>query len=91
MTHPTEFIERLAQLDRAGHPFVVVTLVDAVGSTPQDVGSKMLVNADGLVFGTVGGGRVEQQAIETAQQILTQPQTSPSVGWSNGTCSATWA
>ena len=79
MTHPTEFIERLAELDRAGHPFVVVTLVDAVGSTPQDVGSKMLVNADGLVFGTVGGGRVEQQAIETAQQMLTQPQTSPSV------------
>ena len=78
MTHSTEFIQRLAELDRVGQPFVVVTLVDAIGSTPQDVGSKMLVNINGLVFGTVGGGRVERQAIEMAQQMLTQPHASRS-------------
>jgi xanthine dehydrogenase accessory factor len=78
MTHSTEFIRRLAELDQAGRPVVVVTLVDAVGSTPQDVGSKILVNADGLVSGTIGGGRLEQQAIEMARQMLTQSPKSRS-------------
>ena len=52
---------------RSGVPFVCVTLVEAVGSTPQDAGSKMLVTAEGLVTGTVGGGRVEHKAIEHAR------------------------
>lgn len=70
MTAPHGFIERLAELSQRGQPFASVTMVDSVGSTPQDAGTKMLVDATGLVFGTVGGGRVEQQAIEYAQQML---------------------
>jgi xanthine dehydrogenase accessory factor len=70
MSTPHGYIEKLAELAQHGSPFVAVTLVDAVGSTPQDAGSKMLVDADGLVFGTVGGGRVEHQAMEHAQKIL---------------------
>ena len=54
----------------AARPFVSVTLVEAVGSTPQDTGTKMLVDDSGLVFGTVGGGKVENQAIQFAQQML---------------------
>jgi xanthine dehydrogenase accessory factor len=39
----------------------------------------MLVAAEGLVTGTVGGGRVEHKAIEHARQMLSQParQVSP--------------
>jgi xanthine/CO dehydrogenase XdhC/CoxF family maturation factor len=48
MAAPHGFIERLADLSRSGEPFVSVTLVDAVGSTPQDAGTKMLANAGGL-------------------------------------------
>jgi xanthine dehydrogenase accessory factor len=48
-------------------------LVQAIGSTPQDTGSKMLVTAKGLVTGTVGGGKVEHKAIQHAQEMLTQP------------------
>jgi xanthine dehydrogenase accessory factor len=48
-------------------------LVQAIGSTPQDAGSKMLVAAEGLLTGTVGGGRVEHKAIEHARQMLAQP------------------
>ncbi len=66
--HPHGFVERLAELSRSGVPFVCVTMVEAVGSTPQDAGSKMLVTAEGLVTGTVGGGRVEHKAIEHAQR-----------------------
>jgi xanthine dehydrogenase accessory factor len=70
MPTPHGFIEKLAELSHSGGPFVSVTMIDAVGSTPQDAGSKMLLDASGLVFGTVGGGRVERQAIELAQQML---------------------
>jgi xanthine dehydrogenase accessory factor len=67
------FVERLAELSQSSIPFVCVTLVEAVGSTPQDTGSKMLVTRGGLVTGTVGGGRVEHKAIELAIEMLARP------------------
>jgi xanthine dehydrogenase accessory factor len=70
MPTPHGFVERLAEMSRSGVPFVCVTMVEAVGSTPQDAGSKMLVTADGLVTGTVGGGRVEAKAIDVAKRML---------------------
>jgi len=70
-------IERLAELAAAGQPFVLVTLAEAVGSTPQDAGAKMLVDAVGLQAGTIGGGRLEQQAIAAAQAMLAEPTARP--------------
>ncbi len=64
------FYEQLVALERAGAPFVLVVLVEALGSTPQDTGAKMLVTPAGLHAGTVGGGRVEAKAIATAQELL---------------------
>jgi xanthine dehydrogenase accessory factor len=74
MPAPHGFIERLAELAASGEPFASVTLVETIGSTPSDVGSKMLVTAAGVVHGTVGGGRVEAKAIERAQQMLSEPR-----------------
>jgi xanthine dehydrogenase accessory factor len=76
MPAPHGYIERLAELAASGLPFASVTLVDAVGSTPQDAGSKMLVTAAGLDMGTVGGGRVEAKAIAHAQGMLGEPGSS---------------
>lgn len=78
MAAPHGYIERLAELSAGGAPFVSVTLVDVLGSTPADVGSKMLVTAAGLDFGTVGGGRVEAKAIEEAERLLREPGGSTS-------------
>jgi len=72
MSTPHGFVERLAELARSREPFVSVTMVEAVGSTPQDAGSKMLVTAAGLSSGTVGGGKVEHKAIEYAQLMLAE-------------------
>jgi len=59
-----------------------VVLVDALGSTPQDTGAKMLVTPAGLLAGTIGGGRVEAQAIALAQELLTSAATAPRfVNW----------
>jgi xanthine dehydrogenase accessory factor len=70
MPVPHGFVEKLAELSAAGRAFVAVTLVETVGSTPQDTGTKMLVDPSGLVFGTVGGGRVENKSIGHAQLLL---------------------
>ena len=77
MSTPHGYIEKLAELATSGRPFVAVTLVEVVGSTPQDAGSKMLVAESGLEFGTVGGGRVEHRAIEYALNMLNQSGSSP--------------
>ena len=58
--------EQLVALENEGVPFVLVTLVDALGSTPQDAAAKMLVTAKGLHSGTVGGGKVEAAALKLA-------------------------
>src|SRR5215831_5113099 len=71
MSVPHGFVEKLAELSAGGRAFVSVTLVETVGSTPSDAGTKMLVDERGLVFGTVGGGRVENEAIGHAQSLLT--------------------
>lgn len=71
------YIEQLADLIQTGKPFVAVTLVEAIGSTPQDVGTKMLVTEKGLFYGTVGGGRIEMQAIEHAMTMLVRTRRGP--------------
>lgn len=65
-----DLLRRCADLAEAATPFVLVTLVEATGSTPQDVGAKMIVTAEGLSAGTIGGGRVEAKALAEAQSML---------------------
>src|SRR5229473_6910524 len=69
------FFEALSELMTAETPLVAVTVVDTIGSVPQDRGSKMIVTAEGLRFGTVGGGRVETKAIAEAQRMLRSETT----------------
>jgi xanthine dehydrogenase accessory factor len=80
---PPTFYEQLAGLERESAAFVLVVLVDALGSTPQDTGAKMLVTPAGLLTGTIGGGRVEAQALALAQELLASAATTPRfVNWS---------
>jgi xanthine dehydrogenase accessory factor len=73
---------QLVRLDHGATPFVLVTLAETLGSTPQDAGAKMLVTAEGLHCGTVGGGKVEAKAIAVAQDLLAARATAPQlVNW----------
>ncbi|MSS64817.1 XdhC family protein [Velocimicrobium porci] len=49
---------------------VLVTVIDTLGSTPRSAGAKMLVDKDGILTGTIGGGAVEYKAIELAKQSV---------------------
>lgn len=69
-----EFYEKLQELLHGNVPFVSVTIVDTIGSVPQNAGSKMLVTEEGLHYGTVGGGKIEKRAIEEAQAFLSSDE-----------------
>jgi xanthine dehydrogenase accessory factor len=53
-----------------GETVALVTIVRAQGSTPQRVGAKMLVYADGHTVGTIGGGCYESEAFWKARDAI---------------------
>lgn len=73
--HREVFAEVAAALER-GEEAALVTIVSAQGSTPQRVGAKMVVFADGRTVGTIGGGCYEHDAFWKARDVLRtrQPQ-----------------
>src|SRR5512134_2862266 len=56
-------------LDR-GEPAALVTIVSTMGSTPQRIGARMLVFADGRIIGTIGGGCYENDAAGKARESI---------------------
>jgi len=49
---------------------VLATIVRRIGATPRDAGAKIFIEEGGKLFGTIGGGCVEAEAWQEAQQIL---------------------
>jgi len=64
------WISALADLQQQGQPCVLVTIIEELGSTPRNAGSKMVVTAD-RIYETVGGGHLEFKAMELAREMLT--------------------
>ena len=60
----------VAEALERGEPAALVTIVSTTGSTPQRVGAKMLVFADGRTVGTIGGGCYENDAFGKARQAI---------------------
>ncbi len=60
--------EALRTLER-GQPFALATVVNVRGSTPREVGAKMIVREDGQ-FGTIGGGCGEAEVFRKARVLL---------------------
>jgi xanthine dehydrogenase accessory factor len=71
---PKPLWSELAECETRGVPHVLVMLIETKGSAPQSAGAKMLVRADGLPLGTVGGGKVEAAAIRVAREMLSQAE-----------------
>jgi xanthine dehydrogenase accessory factor len=51
-------------------PFVIATVTEAHGSTPQIPGSTAIFGADGLISGTVGGGVVEFSVQQKSLELI---------------------
>ncbi len=65
-----EIYARMAELEREGRRFAVCTVVRTIGSTPQVVGAKLLVDDLGRLTGTLGGGCVEGDAFVEAKRVI---------------------
>ena len=61
--------KRDQRCSKPARPCVLVTIVDAEGSTPREAGAKMLVHAGGIAD-SIGGGHLELKAIEQARAML---------------------
>src|SRR3990167_1987170 len=63
-------LRRIADLEDTGAKAAIVTVVRTSGSTPREIGTRMLVLPDGSTEGTIGGGRVELEALRAARTTL---------------------
>src|SRR6201991_355677 len=60
----------LSHAPQQGEAGPLVTITSSTGSTPQRVGAKMLVYADGRTVGTIGGGCYENDAFWKAREAI---------------------
>lgn len=65
-----EIFQKLAELRAQSIPACLATIVLAAGSTPREIGAKMIACADGTTFGSVGGGCGESQVKSAALKCL---------------------
>jgi xanthine dehydrogenase accessory factor len=72
-----DLYEEVVRIKSEGKRGVLATIVRAEGSTPREVGAKMLVYEDGSILETIGGGSVEAAVIKEALATLAagEPRT----------------
>ena len=63
-----QFIETNLQQNKK---VVLMVVVQSSGSSPGRQGFKMVVAEDGTLFGSIGGGVMEVNLVETAKEFLT--------------------
>ena len=61
---------KIQELRTNRRPSALVTVVKTKGSVPREAGSKMIVEADGSIFGSIGGSSVEALVIEEARAVI---------------------
>ncbi|WP_311026153.1 xanthine dehydrogenase accessory protein XdhC [Nesterenkonia sp. CL21] len=70
--------EELGRLRARGRAGVLVTVLSTRGHAPREAGAKMVVAADGS-WDSIGGGNLEQTAIEHARSLLAPGSESPQI------------
>lgn len=62
--------DKITELKANGTPFAVATVAKVSGSAPRHVGAKMIITANGDIFGTIGGGTLEHQVISDTKEMI---------------------
>lgn len=71
-----DWLSAVQQLRDDGLPGVLVTVIEVRGHAPRDPGAKMVVGADHL-WGSVGGGNLEQAAVRRARVMIAEGLAEP--------------
>ncbi len=72
----TDLLEVVEDVLAQGRPAVIATIVHTRGSTPREVGARMIVEDSGKVVGTVGGGCGEAEVWSEAMKVMQTNQPS---------------
>jgi len=73
----SDFYEEVLRIKAEGKRAAVATIIGTKGSTPREVGAKMLIHEDGKILGTIGGGCMEAEVWQEAMKAIkgNKPQT----------------
>lgn len=63
-----DIIKAIRSGDR--EPLVIATIISRQGSAPREVGTKMLIEKNGEIIGTIGGGCIEGTVIAKGRRML---------------------
>jgi len=66
----SDFLEEILKIKEEGKNAALATIIGTKGSTPREVGAKMLILEDGKIFGTIGGGCLEAEVWQEAMKII---------------------
>lgn len=64
------FFRKIKERCQSEKPTVMVIVIQSGEGTPGKTGAKMLVGEEGVLYGTVGGGSIEYQAMQTAKDLI---------------------
>ena len=70
-----KLFESLRECIVKGEDSVVVTVLNATGSTPRSAGARMLVRQDGSIVATIGGGAVEHHIRNLAAEAIREKRS----------------
>ncbi len=65
-----EIFLKIVELKDRGITVALATIVETIGSTPREVGAKMIVCVDGTLYGSVGGGCGENRIQSAALRCI---------------------
>lgn len=63
-------LDRLLSTLNSGESAVIAAIIRSSGSAPRSSGARMLVNQDGSLLGTLGGGALEGACLMRARELL---------------------
>ncbi len=96
MTHDPDVTvyEALLSAAASGRRVALATVVETKGSVPRRAGSKMVVDPEAGLVGTIGGGCGEGEVLEAAVEVLADGRprevrvrlTDPEESWSPAVC-----
>jgi xanthine/CO dehydrogenase XdhC/CoxF family maturation factor len=61
-----EIFKKVLALKQNDKAVCLATIIETMGSTPREVGAKMIICVDGTTYGSIGGGCGESQARSAA-------------------------
>src|SRR4051794_24068135 len=61
---------KIAEFLREGKNFALAVGLKDVGSTPRKAGTKAIIDEEGSIWGTIGGGLLESEARKLAMEAI---------------------